>query len=79
MICVFCNLLAADATPMYNSSILEDMVLEENAKLISSTFLQWKELCEALILLKVCSSILIPDHLSIAYNSVCIYFLAVGF
>lgn len=44
---------AADATPMYNSSILEDMVLEENAKLISSTFLQWKELCEALILLKV--------------------------
>ncbi|KAK1365871.1 hypothetical protein POM88_041432 [Heracleum sosnowskyi] len=44
---------AADATPMYNSSILEDMVLEENSKFVSSTFHEWKELGEALILLKV--------------------------
>lgn len=57
---------------MYNSSILEDMVLEENAKFISSIFLEWKELSEALILLKVCSSILNPDYLPIAHNSVCI-------
>lgn len=42
-----------DATPMYSSSILEDMVLEENAKFVTSTFLGWKELGEALILLKV--------------------------
>lgn len=40
---------------MYSSSILEDMVLEENAKFVTSTFLGWKELGEALILLKVCS------------------------
>lgn len=55
---------------MYNSSILEDMVLEENSKFVSSTFLEWKELGEALILLKVCSSILIPDYLPIAHHSV---------
>lgn len=41
------------ATPMYNNSILEDMVLEENAEFIRRTFLGWKELGEALILLKV--------------------------
>ncbi|KAL1815508.1 hypothetical protein DCAR_0519774 [Daucus carota subsp. sativus] len=44
---------AVDATPMYNSSILEDMALEENANFISSTFHEWKELGEALVLLKV--------------------------
>ena len=38
---------------MYNSSILEDMALEENANFISSTFHEWKELGEALVLLKV--------------------------
>lgn len=57
---------------MYNSSILEDMVLEENAKIISSIFFEWKELGEALILLKVCSSFLNFDYLPIAHNSVCI-------
>ncbi|KAF8377927.1 hypothetical protein HHK36_031315 [Tetracentron sinense] len=40
-------------TPMYNSSILEDMFLEENADFVSKTFLGWRELGEALILLKV--------------------------
>uniref|UniRef100_A0A5B7C9D5 Putative nucleolar protein 6 isoform X2 n=1 Tax=Davidia involucrata TaxID=16924 RepID=A0A5B7C9D5_DAVIN len=41
------------ATPKYNSSILEDMLLEDNAEFIRRTFLEWKELGEALILLKV--------------------------
>ncbi|CAI9114714.1 OLC1v1015496C1 [Oldenlandia corymbosa var. corymbosa] len=41
------------ATPLYNSSILEDMVLEDNAEFIRRTFLGWKELREALVLLKV--------------------------
>ncbi|PNT65398.1 hypothetical protein BRADI_4g41717v3 [Brachypodium distachyon] len=40
-------------TPKYNSSILEDMFLEENAESISSTFANWKNLQEALVLLKV--------------------------
>ncbi|WJZ86013.1 hypothetical protein VitviT2T_005516 [Vitis vinifera] len=41
------------ATPKYNSSILEDMFLEDNAEFVKRTFLGWKELGEALILLKV--------------------------
>ncbi|XAR73269.1 hypothetical protein NMG60_11007182 [Bertholletia excelsa] len=41
------------ATPKYNSSILEDLVLEDNSEFIKRTFLGWKELREALILLKV--------------------------
>ncbi|XP_062204390.1 uncharacterized protein LOC133906481 [Phragmites australis] len=40
-------------TLKYNSSILEDMFLEENAEFISSTFADWKALQEALVLLKV--------------------------
>ncbi|TVU51043.1 hypothetical protein EJB05_02447 [Eragrostis curvula] len=40
-------------TPKYNSSILEDMFLEENAEFICSTFADWKALQEASILLKV--------------------------
>ncbi|KAF5958281.1 hypothetical protein HYC85_005506 [Camellia sinensis] len=41
------------ATPKYNSSILEDLFLEDNAEFVRRTFLGWKELGEALILLKV--------------------------
>ena len=42
------------ATPKYNSSMLEDLFLEDNAEFVKRTFLGWKELGEALILLKVC-------------------------
>ncbi|KAI3852889.1 hypothetical protein MKX03_003276 [Papaver bracteatum] len=45
--------MAPEATPRYNSSILEDMFLEENAEFVRKTFLGWKELREALILIKV--------------------------
>ncbi|KAK3017160.1 hypothetical protein RJ639_007835 [Escallonia herrerae] len=41
------------ATPMYNSSILEDMFVEDHAEFIGKTFSGWKELGEALVLLKV--------------------------
>ncbi|PSS30826.1 Nucleolar protein [Actinidia chinensis var. chinensis] len=41
------------ATPKYNSSMLEDLFLEDNAEFVKRTFLGWKELGEALILLKV--------------------------
>ncbi|XP_020099122.1 nucleolar protein 6 isoform X1 [Ananas comosus] len=41
------------ATPKYNSSILEDMFLEENAGIVKKAFQDWKTLEEALILLKV--------------------------
>ncbi|KAL0008143.1 hypothetical protein SO802_009645 [Lithocarpus litseifolius] len=41
------------ATPKYNSSILEDMFLEDTSELIKKTFLGWKELREASILLKL--------------------------
>ncbi|XP_021908004.1 LOW QUALITY PROTEIN: nucleolar protein 6 [Carica papaya] len=40
-------------TPKYNSSILEDMFIENNAELLKKNFLGWKELREALILLKI--------------------------
>ncbi|VVB10024.1 unnamed protein product [Arabis nemorensis] len=40
-------------TPTYNSSILEDMFLEENSELLKKTFSEWKELGDALILLKI--------------------------
>ena len=40
-------------TPKYNCSIMEDMFLEENSKFVKKTFSGWKELGEALILLKV--------------------------
>ncbi|KAG6473342.1 hypothetical protein ZIOFF_067257 [Zingiber officinale] len=43
----------AQATPIYNSSILEDMFLEENSEYVQKTFHEWKVLKEALILLKV--------------------------
>ena len=43
----------SQATPKYNSSILEDMLMEDAAESIKKVFLGWKELGEALILLKV--------------------------
>ena len=41
-------------TPWYNSSILEDLLMEDISELVKKTFLGWKELGEALVLLKVC-------------------------
>lgn len=41
------------ATPKYNSSILEDMSMENTMALVKKAFLEWKELQEALMLLKV--------------------------
>ncbi|KZV53865.1 nucleolar protein 6 [Dorcoceras hygrometricum] len=41
------------ATPNYNISILEDMFMEDNADFIQKTFSGWKELGEALLLMKV--------------------------
>ncbi|KAI3902275.1 hypothetical protein MKW92_046280 [Papaver armeniacum] len=49
--------MAPQATPRYNSSILEDMFLEENAEFVRKAFLGWKELREALVLIKVCFKI----------------------
>lgn len=40
------------ATPKYNSSILEDMFLEENVEFLCKAFHEWKSLQEALVLLK---------------------------
>ncbi|KAK6258334.1 hypothetical protein SCA6_012808 [Theobroma cacao] len=55
-------------TPKYNCSILEDMFLEENSKFVKKSFSGWKELGEALILLKVWarlrSSIYVHDCLN---------------
>ncbi|XP_004512044.1 uncharacterized protein [Cicer arietinum] len=58
---------SVQATPKYNSSILEDMFLEDT-EIISKFFLGWKELREALVLLKVWarqrSSIYVHDCLN---------------
>ncbi|MED6217663.1 hypothetical protein PIB30_019795 [Stylosanthes scabra] len=43
---------ALQATPKYNSSILEDMFLED-IEFVNKSFLGWKEIREALVLLKV--------------------------
>nr|GMC99114.1 nucleolar protein 6 [Ipomoea batatas] len=68
------------ATPKYNSSILEDLFIEYNAEFIKSTFSEWKELKEALILLKVWarqrSSIYVHDCLNGFLVSLIIAFLA---
>ncbi|XP_020594905.1 nucleolar protein 6-like, partial [Phalaenopsis equestris] len=40
------------ATPYYNSSILEDMFMEENADFVKNTFNGWNSLGDALLLLK---------------------------
>ncbi|KAK9990400.1 hypothetical protein SO802_025385 [Lithocarpus litseifolius] len=67
-------------TPKYNSSILEDMFLEDTSELIKKTFLGWKELGEASILLKVWarqrSSIYIHDCLNRFLISVILSYLA---
>ncbi|XP_059623649.1 uncharacterized protein LOC132266698 [Cornus florida] len=68
------------ATPKYNSSILEDMLLEKFSDFIRRIFLGWKELGEALILLKVWarqrSSIYAHDCLSGFLISVIVAYLA---
>lgn len=68
------------ATPKYNSSILEDMFLEDTAEVIKKTFLGWKELGEASILLKVWarqrSSIYVHDCLNGFLISVILSYLA---
>ncbi|XP_021273608.1 nucleolar protein 6 [Herrania umbratica] len=55
-------------TRKYNCSILEDMFLEESSKFVKNSFSGWKELGEALILLKVWaqlrSSIYVHDCLN---------------
>ncbi|KAG5560683.1 hypothetical protein RHGRI_003871 [Rhododendron griersonianum] len=67
-------------TPKYNSSILEDLFLEDNAEFVRRTFLGWNELGEALILLKVWarqrSSINAHDCLSGFLISVIMVYLA---
>jgi len=47
-------------TPRYNSSILEDMCLEDNTEFLKKTFLGQKALGEALVLLKVKYFLLSP-------------------
>lgn len=68
------------ATPKYNSSILEDMFLEDSTELIRKTFLGWKELGESSILLKVWarqrSSIYVHDCLNGFLISVILSYLA---
>ncbi|XP_008790387.2 nucleolar protein 6 [Phoenix dactylifera] len=69
------------ATPKYNSSIMEDMFLEENAEFVGKVFLEWKSLEEALILLKVWarhrSSIYMHDCLNGYLISVIMSYLTV--
>ncbi|XP_057967920.1 uncharacterized protein LOC131157627 isoform X2 [Malania oleifera] len=79
----FCSLklgITSLATPKYNSSILEDMFLEDNAEFVNKTFSGWKELGEALILIKVWarrrSSIYAYDCLNGFLISVLLAFLA---
>lgn len=70
----------SQSTPMYNHSILEDMFLEDKTEFIKKTFLEWKELREALILLKVWarqrSSIYTHDCLNGFLLSVIVSYLA---
>ena len=40
-------------TPVYNSSILEDMFIEEFGALVEESFHDWEELTKALVLMKV--------------------------
>ncbi|KAJ4898834.1 Nrap protein [Raphanus sativus] len=67
-------------TPTYNSSILEDMFLEDNSELLKKAFSGWKELGDALILLKIWarqrSSIYIHDCLNGFLISVILSYLA---
>ncbi|KAE9596604.1 putative Nrap protein [Lupinus albus] len=70
---------ALQATPKYNSSILEDMFLED-VEIIHRFFIGWKELRDALILLKVWarqrSSIHVHDCLNGFLISVILAYLA---
>ncbi|GFP95320.1 nucleolar protein 6 [Phtheirospermum japonicum] len=71
--------LSQEATPKYNSSILEDMFAEDNAELIKRTFIDCKELREALLLLKVWarkSSLFVHDCLSGFLITVIVAYLA---
>ncbi|XP_031476888.1 uncharacterized protein LOC116248304 isoform X2 [Nymphaea colorata] len=43
----------SQASPNYNSSILEDMFLERTADFVKDIFLGWKDLSQALLLLKI--------------------------
>ncbi|CAN4080066.1 unnamed protein product [Withania somnifera] len=71
---------ALQATPRYNNSILEDFFHEDNAEFVKRTFSGWKELGEALILLKVWarqrSSIYAHDCLNGFLISIILAFLA---
>lgn len=70
------------ATPKYNSTILEDMFLEENAEFVKKVFHEWKSLEEALVLLKIWarnrSSIFTHDCLNGYLISIIMSYLAVG-
>ncbi|KAL0343289.1 UNVERIFIED_CONTAM: Nucleolar protein 6 [Sesamum angustifolium] len=69
----------SQATPKYNSSILEDMFIEDNADFIKRTFTGCKELREALLLLKVWarkSSLFVHDCLSGFLITVIVAYLA---
>ncbi|KAG8383986.1 hypothetical protein BUALT_Bualt04G0070800 [Buddleja alternifolia] len=69
----------SQATPKYNSSILEDMFIEDNAEIIKRTFMGCKELGEALLLLKVWarkSSLCVHDCLSGFLITVIVAYLA---
>ncbi|XP_039128764.1 nucleolar protein 6 isoform X2 [Dioscorea cayenensis subsp. rotundata] len=67
-------------TPRYNSSILEDMFLEDNAEFVKKMFLEWSSLEEALVLVKVWarnrSSIYMHDCLNGHLISVIVAYLA---
>ncbi|KAF5198586.1 nucleolar protein [Thalictrum thalictroides] len=58
---------ARPATPRYNTSILEDMFLEHNSEFVRNTFNGWRELGEALVLVKVWAR-----HRSSIYTHDCI-------
>ncbi|KAK8923513.1 hypothetical protein KSP39_PZI019873 [Platanthera zijinensis] len=70
------------ATPYYNSSILEDMFMEENADFVKNTFNEWKILEDALLLLKVWArnraSIYTHDCLNGYLISIILSYLATG-
>ncbi|ONK76147.1 uncharacterized protein A4U43_C03F24440 [Asparagus officinalis] len=71
----------ARATPKYNSSILEDLFLEENTEFIQTSFHEWKSMQDALILLKVWArnrnSIFAHDCLNGYLLSIMLSYLAV--
>ncbi|KAL6551884.1 hypothetical protein OROGR_008038 [Orobanche gracilis] len=69
----------SQATPKYNSSILEDMFIEDNAEFIKEIFMERKELGEALLLLKVWArknSLFVHDCLSGFLITVIVAYLA---